>query len=272
MLRRVVLALLLANALLLAAQWGWFDRLTGGAGGSPTQREPDRLQRQRQPERVQILSSEAASAALGAAAQVVAAASAAAAARCLEAGPFASADAEAVERSLREAGLAAGSWLARKSEDSGSFMVYMGRYADHEALQHKQDELKRLKLDAEELRGTPELQPGLSLGRFDNKPAADAALAGMLRHGVRTARVITLRPAQSQTSLRLPAADPATRTRLAGLRLPAGPGFVLCAAPGQAAGPALPTNLPAGLPSSAPATASAAAAPAKAPVAASAPR
>ena len=82
MLRRVVLALVLANALLLAAQWGWFDRLTGSAAGNSAQREPDRLQRQLNPEGVQILSPEAASTALGAAAQVVAAASAAAAARC----------------------------------------------------------------------------------------------------------------------------------------------------------------------------------------------
>ena len=258
--RRVLLALVLANALLLAAQWGWFDRLTGGAAGNPPQREPDRLQRQLNPERVQILSPEAASAALGAAAQAVAASQAAAAARCLEAGPFASADAEAVERSLREAGLAAGSWLARKTEDSGSFMVYMGRYPDRELLQRKQDELKRLKLDAEALRAAPDLPPGLlpglSLGRFDSKPAADAALADMLKHGVRTARVVMLRPAQSLTSLRVPAADPATRTRLAGLRLPAGPGFVVCAVPGSsassAAGPVLPASPPSSAPSSAP--------------------
>ena len=234
MLRQLVLALLLANALLLAAQWGWFDRLTGGAGGSPTQREPDRLQRQLNPALVQILSPEAASAALGAAAQEVAAASAAAAARCLEAGPFADADAQAVERSLREAGLAAGSWQARKSEDNGSFMVYMGRYPDRELLQRKQEELKGLKLESEELSAAPDLPPsllpGLSLGRFDGQPAADAALAGMLKHGVRTARVISLRPAQSRTTLRVPAADPATRSRLAGLRLPAGLGFVACAA------------------------------------------
>ena len=44
-----------------------------------------------------------------------------------------------------------------------------------------------MKLDAEELRGMPELQPGLSLGRFDSKPAADAALARMVQRGVRTA-------------------------------------------------------------------------------------
>ena len=112
-------------------------------------------------------------------------------------------------------------------------MAYMGRYPDRELLQRKHDELKRLKHEAEELRASPDLPPGLlpglSLGRFDSRPAADAALAGMLKHGVRTARVVMLRPAQELTLVRVPAADPATRTRLTGLRLPSKQGFVACA-------------------------------------------
>ena len=247
MLRLVALALLLANAVLLAAQFGLFDVLTGGSAASlraARQREPERLQRQLAPDALHILSPQAASAALGAAA---ASAAQAAAARCLEAGPFGSAELATAERSLRDAGLvagaAAGNWLALKTDDSGAFMVYMGRYADRDLLQRKQDELKRMKLDAEDLRGMPELQPGLSLGRFDNKPAADAALARMLQRGVHTARVITLRPAQALTLLQVPVADAPTRARLAGLRLPSGPGFVVCAG-AEIAAPALSPLLP----------------------------
>ena len=115
-------------------------------------------------------------------------------------------------------------------------MVNMGRYADRETLQRKLDEVKRMKLDAEELRGKPELQPGLNLGRFDQRAEADAALAKVVQRGARSARVVTLRAAQSQILLRLPAADAATRARLAGLTLPSGPGFVACAdGPAQAA-------------------------------------
>lgn len=120
-------------------------------------------------------------------------------------------------------------------------MVYMGRYTDPDLLQRKRNELARRKVAADDLADTPALQPGLNLGRFETREAADAALAGYAKRGVRSARVLTLQQAQPQTLLRLPAADAALRARLAGLRLPDGPngqngpGFVLC---GVAAGPA----------------------------------
>ena len=164
MLRILAIVLLVGNALLLAAQFGLFDRLTGAGSGQVPQREPERLQRQIDPQAVRILSPQAASAALAAAtasaAQTAAAANNARTQACLEAGPFSPAEAEVAERTLRDAGLPSGSWQALTTEDSGSFMVYMGRYADRDTLQRKLDELKRLKLDAEELRGKAELQPG----------------------------------------------------------------------------------------------------------------
>ena len=236
MLRILVIVLLVGNALLLAAQFGLFDRLTGADSARPPQREPARLQRQVDPQSVRVLAPQAASAALAAAAASAAqtaalagsAASIARAQACLEAGPFNASEAEVAQRSLRDVGLAPGSWQVLSTEDSGAFMVYMGRYADRETLQRKLDEIKRMKLDAEELRGKPELQPGLNLGRFDQRADADAALATMVQRGVRSARVVTLRPAQRQTLLRLPAADAATQARLAGLAMPSGPGFLAC--------------------------------------------
>jgi hypothetical protein len=277
MLRTLAIVLLVGNALLLAAQFGLFDRLTGAGNSAPPQREPERLLRQLNPEWVRVLPPQAASAALSAAAasaaQSAAAASSAAALACLEAGPFGAADAEVAERTLREAGLAAGSWQAQKTEDGGAFMVYMGRYAEREMLQRKLEEVKRRKVEVEELRGAPELQPGLSLGRFDSRPAADAALASMVQRGVRSARVITLRQAQSQTVLRVAAADAAARARLAGLRLPSGPGFVACAAaaPGAAAAAASAPAAAASAASAVPASVRASAAPAPAPAPASVP-
>jgi hypothetical protein len=224
MLRTLALVLLLANALLLAALTGLFD-----GAGPPAEREPERLQRQHQPGLVRILPPQAASAAMAAASAQAAAASSAAALACLEAGPFSATDATAAERTLREAGLADGAWQVQRQDDSGAFMIYMGRYGDRETVQRKLAELKRLKLEAEDLRGAPELQPGISLGRFDNQEAAQAAMTQMAQRGLRTARVITLRQAQSQTVLRVPAADAALRARLAGLQLPSGPGFLPCA-------------------------------------------
>ena len=239
MLRTVALLLLLANALLLAGQWGLFDRAgaVGGPPGSAQQREPERLARQVNPQAVTVLTPQAASAAADAASASAAQiqTTQAAASFCLEAGPFGAAETEAAERTLRETGLAAGSWLSVQAEDRGAYLIYIGRFADREALQVKREQLNRLHVDAEELSTSPNLQPGLSLGRFADKPAADAALAQMQQRGVRTARVVALRPPQGLTVLRLPAADAAVRARLAGLRLPSGPGFVACVAHDPAA-------------------------------------
>lgn len=227
MLRTLALGLGVANALLLAAQFGVYERLLGRPDAQEAQREPARLQRQLHPEVLQVLTPQAASAALAAAAASAAASSAGAAA-CLEAGPFSGTEAEAAERTLRDAGLPPASWQALRTEDGGAYLVYMGRYADRETLQRKLEEVKRRKVEVEEIRGAPELQPGLSLGRHPSKAAADAALASAAKRGVRTARVVTLRPAQAQLLLRVPLADATLRARLAGLRLPSGPGFVAC--------------------------------------------
>ena len=260
MLRTLSLVLLLANVLLLAALSGVFDP----AGNQLGEREPERLQRQHRPGLVRVLDPQAASAALAAASaastQVAAAASSAQDLACLEAGPFSATDAAAAERTLREAGLAPSAWQAQRRDSGAAFMIYMGRYADRETLQRKLAELKRLKLDGEDLQHMPELQPGISLGRFDNQDSASAAMAQMAQRGLRTARVITLRQAQSQTLLRLPAADATLRARLAGLQLPNGPGFLPCAALPVAPGAA-----------SAASTASATSAPAAAAAAVAAP-
>lgn len=70
MLKSLVPALLLVNAVLLAALIGAFGQTTAS-----DEREPERLKRQHQPEVVRILSPEAASAALAAASALAAAAS-----------------------------------------------------------------------------------------------------------------------------------------------------------------------------------------------------
>ncbi|WP_088284624.1 sporulation protein [Ideonella sp. A 288] len=252
MLRALVLLLLLVNGLLLAWQQGWL----GAAAPAPSmaQREPERVRQQVNPEAVRVLPPVAASAALadaarraaeaaamaasaaasGAAAAASAPASAASgvsAAACLEAGPFATAELPAVERALREAQLPPRSWTTVSSQRKGSFMVYMGRYADADAVTRKLEELQRLKVEAEALGHSPELQPGVSLGRFDDKGAADNALARLVQRGVRTARVVTITPTVTLATLRVPAADAALRDKLFNLKLlPAGVGFAPCAA------------------------------------------
>ena len=250
MLRALVALLLLANLLLLAWQQGVLG--SGLRAPSQAEREPERLQRQVNPEQVRVLSTQAASAALAAASAVAVApapapaadgaASAAAAASapasaaeqaglgCLEAGPFAATELPAAEAAMRAADLPAGSWSAAPSQRKGSFMIYMGRYPDELALTRKLEELKRLNVEAQAITHSPDLQPGVLLGRFTDKDAADAALATLVQRGVRSARVATLTAPVTVTMLRLPAADAGLRDRLAALKLPPGQlGFAACA-------------------------------------------
>ncbi|MBI3367382.1 MAG: SPOR domain-containing protein [Burkholderiales bacterium] len=234
MLRTLVALLVAANLLLLAYGQGWLDGVIGIRPDGD--REPERLQRQVHPGWVRVVPPPAASAVLAAAAASAAAGAASAASgapvmlACLEAGPFAPAELAAAEKALRDAGLASGAWTSLRTERKGAFMIYMGRYPDDEALQKKLDELRRLKLSVEALRNSPELQPGLSLGRFDDKAAADSELGRLSQRGVNTARVITLTPPVAMTTLRLQAADAAQRELLLPLKLaPQGKSFQPCA-------------------------------------------
>lgn len=229
MLKALLLLLLLANALLLAANLGVLPPL---AGLGAAQREPERVQRQQQPELLQLLPAEAASAALR---EAAASAAESRASVCLEAGPFAGADAETAERALREAGIAGTAWQAIRAEGNGDYLIYMGRYTDRELLLKKLEQVQRLRLEVEELREPAELRPGLSLGRYASQAAADAALARMAQRGLRSAKVVELAKPQSQTLLRLPAADGVLRARLAGLALPKGSHFAPCGVEGAAA-------------------------------------
>ncbi len=154
--------------------------------------------------------------------------SAASALACVEAGPFDASSVKTAEQTLRQAGLAAGSWVARDADPGARFMIHMGPYANREALQRKHDEIKRLGLAAEEVQGNPTLQPGLNLGRFESQASADAALAALVKRGVHTAQVVALTQSLRHTLLRVPAADPALRQRLARLALPGGRPFTTC--------------------------------------------
>ncbi|MBI5257157.1 MAG: hypothetical protein HY855_11705 [Burkholderiales bacterium] len=240
MLRALVVLLLLANLLLLAWTQGLFDRLTGPR--AEPGREPERLQRQVNPGAVTVLGAQAASAALAAASRALAASEAAAAAAraasaalgaCLEAGPIPAGAQAAAEKLLLDNGLPAGRISTVASERKGVFLIYMGKYADDEALERKVEELKRLKIEGQPMQNAPELQPGLVLGRFDDKGAAEAELGRLSQRGLRTARVITLVPPAPLVTLRVQVDEP-LRGKLATLRLPNnGPGFTACGAPAK---------------------------------------
>lgn len=218
MFRALIVLLLLANLAFFAWSRGWLDSIAGVR--SIGDREPERLQRQVRPELIRILPAGAASVA------------APVALACLEAGPFTDAEVVAAQAAA-QAQLPAGSWVTVKSEQPGSWIVYMGRYANREALTKKEDELKRRNAPYEEVREPPALAPGLSLGRFEQRAAATTALDRFAQQGIRSARVVELAPASTRNLLRVERADAALSTRLATLKADAlGRGFVACAKPG----------------------------------------
>jgi hypothetical protein len=196
------------------------------------------------PEAVQLITPTAASAALQAAAAQrsnptaapsLAAASAAADASatvCLEAGPFAAGEVAAAERGLRELKWPSLEWTPQRSERGGSYIVYQGRFPDDTAMARRRDDYRRQQITAEEVRNSPDLQPGLQFGRYDTRAAADAALAQLAQQGIKAARVVTINIPVVVTLLRVERADGALAARLTQLNLPpAGSGFRPCAVP-----------------------------------------
>jgi hypothetical protein len=236
--RGLLIALVVANLLVLA--WS-LDVLP--VVSRHREREPERLRQQVQPEAVQLITPTAASAALQAAAAqrsnvaaapgpTAASAADASATVCLEAGPFAAGEVVAAERGLRELKWPSLEWTPQRSERGGSYIVYQGRFADDTAMARRRDDYRRQQITAEEVRNSPDLQPGLQFGRYDTRAAADAALAQLAQQGIKAARVVTINIPIVVTLLRVERGDGALAARLTQLNLPpAGSGFRPCAVP-----------------------------------------
>lgn len=203
-LARFALLLLAANLAFLVWSQGWLEGLTGWR--AHPDREPERAARQFQPHLLRVVpaSAAAASAAVGAGPT------------CLEAGPYAAAEAQAAE-ALLQAALPEGSWSRRTIEQPGVWIVYMGRYIAADQLKRRVDELRRLQVPFDEVASPPDLAPGLSLGRFDSRGAADAALESLAQRGVRTARVVLLAEPATRYALRVEPADTGLAAQLRAL-------------------------------------------------------
>ena len=220
MLRTFVVLLLVVNLAFYAWTQGWLDHVVGvHARGD---HEPERLARQVNPDLVKIIAPQS----------VAAAASAAVRARvCLEAGPFVAGEVTAAEVTLTPL-LPAGSWVNLKVEKPAVWAVYMGRYVDREVKKKKADELAQLNIPFEEVSGAPEFEPGLSLGRFEQRAGADTALVELTQRGVRSASVVELSKPTTVYLLRIDNADEALAARVAALKVGTlSRGFGACAKP-----------------------------------------
>ena len=241
MLRVLVLLLLVVNGFLY-----WW--LQSDPHALQSDREPQRLGRQVAPDAIRVLPDLPASGARGAAAPASAAASvasstaraASAAEAALAAGPSASttdstatstlarktsaadidcaetpplADAQftALKAALAKAGLPSDAVTERRQAQGGTWIVYIGRFADSQAWQQKADELRKLDVRFERVNAPTALAPGLSLGQFSSQPDAARTLDELGRHGVHGARVVTLAAPVVLRHLQVRAGDPAWR-------------------------------------------------------------
>ncbi len=220
MLRAAVLALLLANLAFFAWTQGWLDSVVGIR--SIGDREPERLLRQVHPELIRILPPPQAAAVKAPA--------------CLEAGPFTATELAAAEAALRAAWPSAPAlaWASVKTDLPGAWIVYMGKFPNLEAMTRKQEELVRRNLPFEAVTSPAALEPGLSLGRFDDRARASRALEQFTQQGIRTARLVELSAPTSSYKLRADAVDAARAAQLAGLPADAlgGKAFSACAPKG----------------------------------------
>jgi len=207
MLRLLALVLLLANGLYFA----WGHELLRGYGFGPAQQsEPQRLAQQIAPTAVRVLS-----AAEFKRAQEQQKADQAPK-ECWQAGPFDVAQSAALRTALDQL-LPPGSWALEETPVTARWIVYMGKYANAEALAKKRAEVAAMNLPMEAL-DNASLEPGFSLGGFDTKADADSALARFMARGLHTARVQQERAAGSAYLLQLPAVGAELKPKLAELR------------------------------------------------------
>ena len=223
MLRWIVLALLVANALFFSWSRGWLAPL----GYAPqSERDTTRWEQQIRPDLLHVLSSAEAAAALGNARPA-----ATPALVCLESEPLAATAVDAAEQSLA-AVLPERGWIRATRDTPAQWAVVIGPLPVRDALQKKAEELGRLRIAHETLKLPGDVGTGLSLGRFDNQAAAQAALDSLARRNVRTARVLRLHDASTELRLRLENATPEQADVLRALKAAAlGPqGMQPCAA------------------------------------------
>ena len=222
--RFLVAALLIVNLGFYAWTQGWLDDVVGVRAAG--EREPERLARQVHPELIRSLApveTAASSAASGPAGiEGPVGQGGETASVCLQAGPFTPAEIVPAEAALLAAlpAPAAARYANVRNEQAGVWLIYMGRFANLDAVRQKEEELARIHIAYEELPEPSELAPGLSLGRYDSKAAAEAALNRLLLRGVRTGRVAQLVPPGAAHSLRVEHADAALKAQLTALADP----------------------------------------------------
>ena len=220
MLRFFVLLLLLANG----AYFAWVQGHLAAFDFAPSPlTEPQRLQNQIKPDAIRLLSNIEAKRV-----DALASAPATKAPECLQTALLSDRQVNAVRDAA--ASLPASAWSLENITEPARWIVYMGKYANAEALAKKKSELRELSIAFESLKN-PTLEPGLSLGGYLSQSQANESMATLARRGVRTAKVVQELPERKGQLLKLPAVDDALRSQLDGVKTVVGAaGWVVCKA------------------------------------------
>jgi hypothetical protein len=203
MLRFFVLLLLLANG----AYFAWSNGYLASVGWAPAvQTEPQRLQNQIKPDAIRLLNATEAKRV-----ETLSAAPAPKPPECLQSPLLSDAQANALRTAA--ASLPANAWSLSNATEAARWIVYMGKYANADALAKKKSELRDLGISPESLKN-PSLEPGLSLGAFLTQAQANEAMAALAKRGLRTGRVVQELPERSGQIFKLPAVDDSLRSQL----------------------------------------------------------
>lgn len=208
MLRRIALLLLLANL----AYFAWAQGLLQLFGWAPQrQSEPQRMAQQIEPQAIELRPP--ARPGPGVAAAASAPTAAVDPVQCLRAGPF-SDEQSAILRRAAGNSLPDGSWrLDPMVVTPARWIVYLGKYDGADALEAMRTRLQQQGVTATTVTN-PALAPGLALGSYDSRAAAQRALSQFEQQGAPPAQVLQDRAAQRGQLLTLPAVDDKLRARL----------------------------------------------------------
>ena len=147
---------------------------------------------------------------------------------CLTAGPFGSVEMGIATSNLQGI-VPRESWRTEDVTLNGLWFVYMGPYPDRELFNRKQAELKALGgITFREVRTPTSLANGFVLGRYEQAQEAQTALNKLKERGVRSARVVIIRPRMQAQNVIVPQATSSMQTSLNGVRLPQGKRFAAC--------------------------------------------
>lgn len=205
------LLLVLVNLLLFAWQQGSFGRLAERG------REPERVARQIEPERIRVLTEKdvqalrerARPAATSLPDLTVAQA-------CVEFGDFAPAEVARAEKAL--AALSGAKLTSRTVEGPGWFMVYLPPHKTSAEAERRAEELRKLGVkDLQVMSETAPLKFGISLGSFRDQNAAKAHVAALEKIGVKGVRMSDKPSIIALTRFQLRDLDAAAAQQLAAL-------------------------------------------------------